>query len=151
MDNHSVLGIAAFLKETAERVAFGVGKMLFLQKGIAEGQSSGDAIFLRQRQSRLWRAGLRADAATAPDAICGCAIEGTDLAPIVEVFSVLAEKRQKCSIKIMEFKKTWKMVVGSALLWAYLFGDSSHFIHPIINVYSICACQTGYEKWRLAR
>lgn len=52
MDDHAVLRPAGFREQAAERIAGWIGQMGLRQKGIAERQPGGKAVFLRQRQNR---------------------------------------------------------------------------------------------------
>ena len=116
VDDYAVLRAVLGVEQGAEPVAAPVRKMLRFQQGIAEGQPGRDAVFPGQGQCLLGRAVAEAHSAPAPDAVRRGAIDGADAAPVVKIFRVLPEKRQKDPVKIQKFKQPGKMKIGNVLL-----------------------------------
>ena len=103
MDNDAIP--SCFIEQGAEAVALFVRKMFLPKQGIAEGQPGGNAVFLHQRQHFLWVIVSKPDATSAPDAVRRCAVNGADVAPIVEILLVLPEKGQKGTVELIELEQ----------------------------------------------
>ena len=104
VDNHTVLRSGRIRKRAAQRVAWTVYQMLGAQKAVAERQPGGDAKVLHQRQYLLRARSAGTDAPAAPDAAFRCAVDGSNLAPIVKISPVRPVKRQKCAVELVKFK-----------------------------------------------
>ena len=96
MDNDAIP--SRLIEQGAEAVALFVRKMFLPKQGIAEGQAGGNAVFLHQCQNFLGNIVSKPHTPSTPDAICRCAVDGANVAPVIEVFSMLPEKRQKGAI-----------------------------------------------------
>ena len=79
-------------------------EMLGAQKAVAERQPGRDAKVLHQRQYLLRARSAGTDAPAAPDAAFRCAVDGSNLAPIVKISPVRPVKRQKCAVELVKFK-----------------------------------------------
>ena len=119
MDDHAV--IAPGREHCAETVAPSVRQMLLSQKGVAEGQPCGYSVFAQQGENRLRVVIPEADASAAPDAVCGRTVYRAYVAPVVKPLPMLAEKRQKHPIQLVELKQSGKVVVNT---WLYHFSIS---------------------------
>ena len=86
------------MEQRTEAIALFVRKVLLLKQGITKGQSGGNAVFPRQCKNFLWVIVSKPDAAPAPEAVRRCAVDGADVAPVVEIFPVFPEKGQKGAI-----------------------------------------------------
>ena len=104
VDNHTVLRSGRIRKRAAQRVAWMVYQMLGAQKAVAERQPGRDAKVLHQRQYLLRARSAGTDAPAAPDAAFRCAVDGSNLAPIVKIRPVRPVKRQKCVVELVKFK-----------------------------------------------
>lgn len=109
MDDHAVLWPAGFREQAAERIAGWIGQMGLRQKGIAERQPGGKAVFLRQRQNRARVLLAAAHASAAPNAALRRAINRGDFAPIIKIFPVRPVERQKDAVKLIKFKQAGQM------------------------------------------
>lgn len=96
MDNDAIP--SCLIEQGAEAVALFVRKVLLPKQGVTEGQPGGNAVFPRQCQNFAGIIASKPDATSAPDAVRRCAVDGADVAPVIEVFSMLPEKRQKDAI-----------------------------------------------------
>ena len=96
MDNDAIP--SRLIEQFTEAVALFVRKMFLPKQGIAEGQAGGNAVFLHQCQNFLGNIVSKPHTPSTPDAICRCAVDGANVAPVIEVFSMLPEKRQKGAI-----------------------------------------------------
>ena len=104
MDDDAILRPIAFGKQTAERVAFLVGKVLLTEQRVAERQAGGNAVFPREGKRLLRGAVAGADASAAPDAVRRRAVDRADPAPVVKVLPVRAIERQKYPVQLVKLK-----------------------------------------------
>ena len=110
MDDHTIFRIA-LLEQCAERIALFVRQVLLPQQRIAERQTGGNAVLLRQRQHLARIVIAEASAAAAPQAVARRAIDRADRAPIVEPVPVRAVQRQKRTVQLVKLKQAGKMVI----------------------------------------
>lgn len=121
--------------------------MFLSNKRITEGKPGGDLVFIHKCGNVLGRFITEADAAAAPETVLGSTIDGTDLAPVVEVFSVLSEKFQEDLVQVVKFEQTGKMIVSFQtddlplffIIIADLFGEEIY--RKTINFY----CKTSFR------
>lgn len=85
--------------------------MFLSQKRIAESKPRGDLVLIHELSNVLGGLVTEADAAAAPETVLGSTVDGTDLAPVVEVFSVFSEKFQEDLVQVVKFEQTGKMIV----------------------------------------
>ena len=96
MDNDAIP--SRLIEQGAEAITGFVRKMFLPEHGVTEGQSGGYAVFLHQCQNFLWVIVSKPHTSPTPDAVRRCAVNGADVAPVIEVFSMLPEKRQKGAV-----------------------------------------------------
>ena len=105
MDDDAVWHTAAFCKLVTQGVALRVGKVLSPQQGVAEGQPRRDAVFPRQGKDFFGVMLPEASPSPAPDAVGRCAVDGADVSPVINVFSVRPEQRQELPVQLVELKQ----------------------------------------------
>ena len=109
MDNDAIP--SRLIELCTKAVAGFVRKALLPKQGIAEGQPGGYAVFSRQCQNFSRIIVSKPHTTPAPDAVRRCAVDGADVAPVIEVLPVFPEKRQKDTVEIIELKQTGQMVM----------------------------------------
>ena len=114
MDDDTILHTVFFFKQRTEGIAFPVCKVLFPEQRIAEGEPGRYAIFLHQCKHPVRLCIAKASAAPAPDAVGRCTVDRTDLAPVVKIFPVFTEQRQKHTVQFIKFKQSRKMIICRA-------------------------------------
>ena len=124
MDDHSVLRRLG--KQAAKRIAPWVGKMLLAEQGVAEGQPCGDPVFPHQRQNLPGSLCAAADAPSAPDTVRRRAVDGANVTPVIKIFPVRTEQRQKHTVQLMEFKQTGQVIVRGGL-FCFAHGKTSSY------------------------
>ena len=87
-----------------------VRKVLFFEQAVAERQPRGNAVFLCQRQHVPRVRVARPHAPAAPEAALRCAVERADGTPVVKIFPMRSEKRQKYAVQLVKFKQSWQMI-----------------------------------------
>lgn len=68
----------------------------------------------------------KACTAPAPDAVCRGSVDGTDLAPVVEIRAVLPEQRQKHTVQLIKFKQAGQVIVCLVAKIIHRFAFSSN-------------------------
>ena len=111
MDDDAVPGAGAVFQQAAEGIAPGITQVLRPEQGIAEGEPGGDPIVPQQGQDPPGVRGAVFHTAAAPETIPGGAVDGADLAPVVEILPVLPVQGQKPGVKLVKFKQAGKMVI----------------------------------------
>ena len=124
MDNDAVP--SRLMEQCAEAVASFVRKMFFPEQGVAEGQSGGNTVFLHQCQNFSGVVVPKPHTASAPDAICRCAVDGANVAPVIEIFPVFPEKGQKDTVELIELEQAGEMVMYYHILYI-----THVFFHPL--------------------
>ena len=85
-------------------LASSVRKVRSAEQGVTEGQSGGNVVFPRQCQNFLWVIVSKPDTTSTPDAVRRCAVDGTDVAPVIEIFPVFPEKGQEGTIQFVKLE-----------------------------------------------
>lgn len=93
MDNDAIP--SRLMEQFTEAVALFIRKMFLPEQGITESQPGGNAVFLHQCQNFSGIIFSKPHTTSAPDAVRRCAIDGADVAPVIEIFPVFPEKGQK--------------------------------------------------------
>ena len=132
--------------------------MFFSEHGITESQSGRYAIFPHQIQNILRIFVSTSDSPTAPETAFRCTVNGTDLAPVIKILSVLLIKRKEYSIQFIKFKQSRQMVICfflndihfSSLIYsrmpsAFVLRDARHAAHDIFFCASLQFCQRLYQ------
>ena len=126
MDNDTIP--SRLIEQRTEAVALFVRKVLLPKQGITESQTGGNAVFLHQRQHFLWVIVSKTHTPSAPDAVRRCAVDGADVAPVVEIFPVLPEKRQKDAVELIKLEQAGKMVMRYNFLYVAHVFPASFFL-----------------------
>ena len=85
--------------------------MLLPQQRVAERQPGRNSVLPQQRQNLRGVVISEPDAASAPETVRRCTIDRSDVAPVVKIFPVLIEQRQKHAIQFIKFKQPRKVIV----------------------------------------
>ena len=96
MDNDAIPALR--IEQRTEAVAGFVRKVFLPEQGVAEGQPGGNTVFLHQCQNFSGVIVSKTYTPSAPGAVCRCTVDGADVAPVVELFPVLPEKRQEGAV-----------------------------------------------------
>ena len=85
--------------------------MLLPQQRVAERQPGGDSVLPQQRQNLRRVMISEPDASASPEAVRRCAIDRSDVAPVIKIFPVLIKQRQKHTIQFIKLKQPRKVIV----------------------------------------
>ena len=85
--------------------------MLLPKQRVAEGEPGRDSVLPQQRQHLRGVMISEPDAASAPETVRRCAIDRSDVAPVVKIFPVLIEQWQKHAVQFIKLKQPRKVIV----------------------------------------